>query len=167
MTDITVDADRFGATLEQLLGKVKDNVTAAMPRAVEMALARGEKAWKSNARAVLSSSYSRGGWGKQKKTYTRKGRPSKKVVWYGKTYKTGKYASSINHQMLTEGGELTEGEIGSRNMPGLAHLLEKGHASVGGGFVSGREHIAPAADEAFRDFERDVDRAVERAINDA
>lgn len=167
MSDITIEADQFGTTLEQLLGRVGTSVTAHMPAAVEKALTRGEAAWKRNARAVLSSSYSRGGWGKQKKSYTKSGRPSKKVAWYGKTFKTGKYARSITHQLLTSGGELVEGEIGSRSMPGLAHLLEKGHASVGGGFVSGRKHIEPAFDETVGDFERDVEMAVEEAINDA
>ena len=62
---------------------------------------------------------------------------------------------------------MPDGEIGSASMPGLAHLLEKGHASVGGGFVSGREHIAPAADEAFDDFERRLGASVERAIDEA
>lgn len=167
MSDVTIDADAFGTTLEQLLERVGTSVTAHMPAAVEKALTRGEAAWKKNARAVLSSSYSRGGWGKQKKVYTKSGRPSKKVAWYGKTFKTGKYARSITHQLLTSGGELIEGEIGSRSMPGLAHLLEKGHASVGGGFVSGRKHIEPAFDETVGDFERDVEMAVEEAINDA
>lgn len=167
MSDVTIDADAFGTTLEQLLERVGTGVTAHMPAAVEKALTRGEAAWKKNARAVLSSSYSRGGWGKHKKVYTKSGRPSKKVAWYGKTFKTGKYARSITHQLLTSGGELVEGEIGSRSMPGLAHLLEKGHASVGGGFVSGRKHIEPAFDETVGDFERDVEMAVEEAINDA
>lgn len=171
MSDVTIDADAFGTTLEQLLERVGTGVTAHMPAAVEKALTRGEAAWKKNARAVLSSSYSRGGWGRIKRIDTyksgkRRGE-TKSIAWYGKTFKTGKYARSITHQLLTSGGELVEGEIGSRSMPGLAHLLEKGHASVGGGFVSGRKHIEPAFDETVGDFERDVEMAVEEAINDA
>lgn len=174
MTDVTIEADDFGRTIEQLLGKVTEGVNTRLPRAVEKALDIGEKAWRRNANAVLSTSYSRGGWGKihgGKKgiTYFKSGKRKgqvKSIDWYGKTYKTGRYAKSIRHRM--DGGGMTpEGEIGSPTMPGLAHLLEKGHASIGGGSVAGREHIATAAKEAFDDFDKLVDEAVEDALNDA
>lgn len=172
MTDIPIEADAFGRTLEQLLGNLSRNVDSRAPVAVEKALDKGEKAWKKNARAVLSASYSRGGWGKLNKSkveYYKSGPRKGKIKsgWYGKVYKTGRYARSIHHHLLTQGGTLTEGEIGSASMPGLAHLLEKGHASIGGGSVPAYEHIEPAANEAFDDFESLLDKAVEEAINDA
>lgn len=167
MADISIEADQFGATIEQLLGRVGTGVSAGMPAAVEKALTIGEKSWKKNARAVLSKSYSRGGWGKRKQLYTKSGRKSRKVAWYGKTIRTGKYARSINHHILKQGGDMTDGEIGSPTMPGLAHLLEKGHALVGGGSARAFVHIEPAAEDAFKDFEKLVDEAVEGAINDA
>lgn len=170
MADISVEADAFGRTLEQILGRVDSGVKSKVTPAVEKSLKVGQRAWKKNARGVLSASYSRGGWGKAKRGAVRfrsgKHKGQVKSGWYGRTYKTGKYASSINHHMLS-GGETPEGEIGSPTVPGLVHLLEKGHASVGGGFVSGREHVAPAAEETFKDFEKQVDRGVEEALREA
>ncbi len=59
----------------------------------------------------------------------------------------GKYAKSIRYK-VDRRGERPQATVYS-TMPGLPHLLEKGHATVGGNFVPGREHIAPAAEEAF------------------
>lgn len=174
MTDYTIEADQFGKTLEQILGRLGSGVESRAPEAIQHSLEVGQKAWRKNARAVLSVSYSRGGWGKVRggekgitryKSGPRKGQ-ARAIDWYGKVYKTGRYARSIHHHMLA-GGDLPEGEIGSPSMPGLAHLLEKGHSMIGGGSVPAYEHIAPAADDAFEDVEREMERAVDDAIESA
>lgn len=171
MSDVTIGADAFSSTIDDLLKRLDGNVRDNVPEAVEEALKTGQEAWKRNATSVLSASYSRGGWGRKRagakvyKSGPRKGKV--KEGWYGKTYRTGKYARSIRHQMLSEGRDEIAGEIGSPTLPGLAHLLEKGHAMVGGGKTKAYEHIAPAYDEAADEFTRLADSAIERAINDA
>lgn len=171
MADLTVDCDDFAMSMQKLLERFNSNVKDLTPEAVEHALQTGEDAWKRNAKSVLSHSYSRGGWGKVRggasgvtryKRGKRKGQ-IKSIAWYGVTYKTGKYARSIRHHLLSSGQMVTEGEIGSPSMPGLAHLLEKGH---GGPFPAGsHEHIAPAYDEAEADLEYGIDKAIDRAID--
>lgn len=65
---------------------------------------------------------------------------------------TGGYAKSIRYRVEGE-GEGVQGHVYSTK-PGLPHLLEKGHAKVGGGRTRAIEHIAPAADDGFRTAER-------------
>ena len=171
MSDVTIGADAFSSTIEELLARLDGNVRDNVPEALEESLETGQEAWKRNANSVLSGSYSRGGWGRLKgggttyKSGPRKGKV--KEGWYGRTIKTGKYARSIRHQMLPGGSEEIAGEIGSPTLPGLPHLLEKGHAMVGGGKTKAYVHIEPAYEEAADKFTSLADSAVERAIDDA
>lgn len=73
---------------------------------------------------------------------------------------TGEYAKGFGYKIVKEYGRV-RGEIGNQAKPGLVHLLECGHATIGGGFVPGRPHVAPAAEEAFRTFEDELDRRID------
>ena len=65
----------------------------------------------------------------------------------GAPVKTGEYAKSIHYRIEGEGREVQAHVYSTK--PGLPHLLEKGHAKVGGGRTRAAEHIAPAADDGF------------------
>lgn len=141
MADVSVDADQFANALDDILTTLAGTVRKGAAGAVKAGLKKGTRAWKDNATIVLSDEYFKTGH------------------WY----KTGDYAKSIGSRMTNKGDKPT-GEIGSKKLPGLPHLLEKGHARVGGGFVPGRPHIAPAAEEAFEETIDAMDRAVTEAL---
>lgn len=73
----------------------------------------------------------------------------------GAPRKTGAYAKSIRYRVKGE-GKGVQGHVYSTK-PGLPHLLEKGHAKVGGGRTKAIEHIAPAADDGFELAERVIE----------
>ena len=140
MADV-VGIDQFANALDGILTDINGKVRYGADKAVEIGLKTGAKEWRKNARAEFSGKYFKTGH------------------WYD----AGEYARSIRFRK-TKGGETPSGEIGSAKLPGLPHLLEKGHARIGGGRVEGREHIAPAAEEAFDVTMDAVENAVDRAL---
>jgi hypothetical protein len=77
--------------------------------------------------------------------------------------KTGKYAKSWTIS--------TEKAIGQPDLRiihvkaphyRLAHLLEYGHAKVGGGRVEGKPHIRPAEEMVIQEFVQEVEEAIQR-----
>ena len=65
---------------------------------------------------------------------------------------TGAYARGFSYRVKGRGSSVS-GEVGNKDLPGLVHLLEKGHATIGGGRVEGRPHVAPAAEESYDELE--------------
>lgn len=69
---------------------------------------------------------------------------------------TGKYkkgwTSRVEEQRMS-----AQGTIYNKDVPGLPHLLENGHAKRGGGRVAGREHIRPVQDEIEQDFMKELE----------
>jgi len=141
MAETSVDIDGFGATLNGILEEIGRDVKDACEPAVKRGLQKGAREWRKNARSAFAGTY----------------------IKHGQMYTAGQYAKSIKWQ-ITKGGDSPVGEIGSPKMPGLPHLLEKGHARVGGGRVPGREHIAPAAEEAFDETEKALIELIGKAL---
>lgn len=78
----------------------------------------------------------------------KKGASASAKAWRkGAPVRTGGYAKSIRYRVVPS-DDKPSATVYSKK-PGLPHLLEKGHATVGGGFVAPRVHIAPAAEEGF------------------
>ena len=80
----------------------------------------------------------------------------------GAAFGGGKYARSWTSH-YEEDRLSAQGVIYSK-VPGLPHLLEKGHAKRGGGRVSGRTHIQPVEKELIEAFERTVKDDIQRGI---
>lgn len=74
--------------------------------------------------------------------------------------RTGRYREGWASRTKRDSSDSYTGTVYNKDVPGLPHLLEKGHAKVGGGRVQGNQHIAPAAEKAFQDFERRIDEIV-------
>lgn len=88
---------------------------------------------------------------------------ARKVAKGGAPKMTGRYASSLTYTVRGRGMKVM-GEVGSKKLPGLVHLLEKGHAKVGGGFVPGHPHMAPGFDEGVPVFEKTLLEEVGRVL---
>jgi len=77
--------------------------------------------------------------------------------------KTGKYAKSWTMTTEKEFGQPHRRIIHAKAPHyRLTHLLEHGHAKVGGGRVEGRPHIRPAEEMVIQEFVREVEEAIKR-----
>ena len=70
----------------------------------------------------------------------------------------GRYLKSIRSTVKGK-GEDAQG-ICYSTMPGLPHLLEKGHAIMGGGRSRAFPHVAPAAETAFKSAIEALERSM-------
>lgn len=68
---------------------------------------------------------------------------------------TGKYAKGWTSRAET-GRMSAQGTIYNKDVPGLPHLLEHGHANRGGGRTPGRVHIKTVEDALIKEFEQKV-----------
>lgn len=74
--------------------------------------------------------------------------------------KTGKYKAGWKRKKEGSGGSIKY-TIYNKDKPGLAHLLEFGHAKAGGGRVAGKPHIRPAYDRHVSTMEDRIKRIIQ------
>jgi hypothetical protein len=72
----------------------------------------------------------------------------------------GKYAKSWTMKTEPEVGQPNKQIILNKDHYRLTHLLEHGHAKVGGGRVEGIPHIRPVEEEVISDFVKEVEEAI-------
>lgn len=115
-----VEEDEFAMALAEILGDIASSADEAVFQLVHDGVSEGRDEWRRNAKEYKAR-YHKGNW---------------------------KYGRYVTFRTLRQ-KHGTEGHIYSRK-PGLPHLLEKGHAKIGGGSTSAYPHVKPAADYAFR-----------------
>ena len=75
--------------------------------------------------------------------------------------RTGKYAKGWKQKVEKSGINGNKLTVYNSDAYQLTHLLENGHAKVGGGFVSGQPHIKPAADKAEKKVIEELEKAIQ------
>lgn len=135
--ETVVSADRFAVALDGILAGIAHDIDAKMPGAVLKTAQAAKRYTIRNAKAIGVRNIG------------------------GKTMTT--YIGGFSYRTSKKGRE-SFAEVGNKTYPGLVHLLEKGHALMGGGRSNAYEHVGTAADEAFKKLEEYVEKAVEEAL---
>jgi len=143
----SIDADEFKLEIEKILNRVNTGAGNQARNAVAKGVKKSASFWRSNASEH---------WKARHHTYRK----------HGKVHETGKYVKSIRSHMTSNSAEHPSGEVGAPKMPGLPHLLEFGHAKVGGGRVKAIPHIASAAKKGFNYTIEQLELGIEMMLDD-
>ena len=125
-----IPIDRLSAEVNKVLTEYGDEIQENVNDAARRVTKAGAKAVKGNAQSLFRI-------GKGEKNYAK--------GWTSK-FETGRLSA--------------QGIIYNKDLPGLPHLLEHGHANRNGGRTPGREHIAPVEQKIIEDFEKAVKKAI-------
>lgn len=130
--NVTVSADKFGAAIYDMIQDEITGVEKKLPRAVKAACKSARDEARENAQAKFEPYFDHG------KPY----------------YKSLKYS-------VDKSTNVVEGVVGSEEYPGLVHLLEKGHVTIGGGWVNGRSHMAEGYEAGVDAFMEEINKIAE------
>ena len=95
-----------------------------------------------------------------KTAVTKAGNAVKKDIGANAPRKSGRYAKSWRTKKTKETSTELQVTVYSQTRYMLAHLLEHGHATRGGGRVRAIPHIAPAEEAAEEALRKDIERGL-------
>lgn len=122
--------DKLSAQIQGILSDYEGEVFGVVTEAVKKVTKAGAKALRAQSRETFQTH------SKQKPYY--KG-----------------WASTLDTKQKS-----AQGVIYNKDVPGLPHLLEHGHANRGGGRTPGRIHIKIIEDEVTKSFTKEVERGL-------